>query len=147
MDIDLLAWKKNEIIFVSVVLLVIFGVSFFQLRIGQMKTRDAQRKSDVELVSRALNAYLKDYEILPLASADGKIISCGDHGSEICEWGQSDIVDFENIAYLKKIPQDPQSYKGKTYFYEVSEDRQKYKIYVTLELCKNTVECKWYAHN
>src|SRR3990167_11331245 len=98
-------------IFVSTVLVVIFGVSFFQLKIGQMKTRDAQRKADVELVSRALNAYYQDYETLPAATADGKIVSCGDHGSEICEWGHSDIVDTDNVAYLKKIPQDPFTYK------------------------------------
>ena len=145
-------FSKDEIIFVTCVLLAIFGVSYFQLKISQMKTRDAQRKSDVELVSRALNAYFEDYKILPAASAQGEIISCGFKASEVCPWGGGPLIDAVNVTYLKKLPEDPQTYKGLQYKYSVNSERTKYKICITLEYTgdkdyKKDIQCNWYAHN
>jgi hypothetical protein len=65
-------WKKSEVLFVLAILVVVFSVSFFQLRLGQAKTRDAQRKSDIELVGRALDDYLAQLEVLPEANDQGK---------------------------------------------------------------------------
>ena len=45
---SLFDWKKNEVVFVALILSVIFGISFYQLRIGEMKTRDMQRRVDLE---------------------------------------------------------------------------------------------------
>lgn len=152
MEFSIFKWTRQEIVFVTCVLLSIFGVSYFQLKISQMKTRDAQRKSDVELVSRALNAYFEDYKILPAASAQGEIISCGFKASEVCPWGGGPIIDSVNVVYLKVLPVDPQVYKGLKYNYSVNSDRTKYKICITLEYrgdkdYKNNIECNWYAQN
>lgn len=154
MEFDVLDWKKSEMVFVVCVLTVIFGVSFYQLRIGEMKTRDAQRKADVELVARALNAYYSDYEKYP-DMKDGKIVSCGEKGLDVCEWGGGPIVDEKNVIYLKKIPVDPRNW---WYVYELREGG--FRIYVGLEYsgdpgmrkdltmeCGNHVQCKWYATN
>ena len=110
-------FEKPEIIFTVVVLVIVFGVSFTQMRIGQAKTRDAQRKGDIELVSRAINAYLRDNNELPRATADGKIISCGRKALEECIWGESDIVD-PSMSFISNIfLLTPQAYMGKKYVY------------------------------
>ncbi|MEK7504511.1 MAG: hypothetical protein AAB550_03365 [Patescibacteria group bacterium] len=141
-------FEKPEIIFTVVVLVIVFGVSFTQMRIGQAKTRDAQRRGDIELVSRAINAYLKDNNELPKATSDGKIISCGRKALEECIWGESDIVDPLNVVYLKHIPADPQAYMGKKYVYTPDLINKKYKIYATLEIdCRNNVQCNYYVQN
>lgn len=138
---------------VGLVFLMILGISIFQLRIGQMKTRDAQRKADVELVARALKAYKDDHKLLPMeATGSGKIKSCGKNGEFVCEWGEGKLVDEQNVVYMNKLPIDPFAYKGWTYIYDGK------KIYVALEnnndkgirkglttWCGNGVQCNWYA--
>ena len=152
MEYSLFKWTRQEIIFVTCVLLSIFGVSYFQLKISQMKTRDTQRKSDVELVSRALNAYFEDYKILPAASVQGEIISCGFKASEVCPWGGGPLIDAVNVTYLKVLPVDPQAYKNIKYIYSTNPERSKYKICITLEYkgdkaYKKDIQCNWYVSN
>lgn len=157
MEFNILDWRKNEIVFVVVVLTAILGVSVFQLKIGEMKTRDAQRKADAELVGRALERYFEDHGRYP-TEKDGKIVSCGDKGFDVCEWDGMNLVDEDNVVYLKRIPLDPLTDKGRTYVYEM--DGEKYRVLVGLEnkrdsgirggltkWCGDGVECNWYAGN
>ncbi len=155
---DLLKWDKFELGVVASVILVVFGISFYQLQISRMKTRDAQRKSDTELVAKSLEAYYQDYRVYPLAGDGGVIVSCGSKGVRNCVWGDDRIVDEDNIAYLEHVPNDPFADFGYRYIYEVSSDRQHYKIYSALEYrgdkdsrsdltveCALSVKCRWYA--
>ena len=137
--------------FVVAVLLVIVGISGLQLRVSQMKTRDAQRKADVELVGRALSVYLEDHKILPAAD-EGKIVGCGYLGGEVCEWGGGPMIDAEEVTYLKKLPVDPWADKGWKYVYSTNTERTRYKICISLEYkadkeFKNDIQCNWYAKN
>lgn len=145
--------SKSEILMVGSVFLFILGISAFQLKIGQMKTRDAQRKADVELVARALRAYKDDHKFLPVeATGSGKINSCGKNGEFACEWGTGKIVDAQNVVYMEKLPVEPFAFKGWSYMYDGQ------KIYVVLEnkrdkgirkglttWCGNAVQCNWYV--
>jgi len=143
-----LNWKKSEIGFVAVVLVCLVGVSFLQLRLGQQKTRDAQRHADLELVGRALDAYLSDHKILPAATADGRIIACGDIGDKPCDWNSGPMMDQEGVAYINKLPIDPFTSKGWQYVYTVTPNRLNYKVTTLLEYgCKNLVQCNWYVKN
>lgn len=160
MDFSLINWKKNEIGFVVGVVFLILGVSLFQLRISMMKTRDAQRKADVELVARAMEAYFSDYKEYPTASENGEIVACGREGLEVCVWGQGKVVDRDEVVYLNKLPIEPLVQKGYKYVYWVDEDRQNFKIYVSLEyrsdpafknnltvMCGEKIQCRWYVGN
>lgn len=142
---SVLEWEKKEIVFVTAVLLILFGISFYQLKLGQMKTRDAQRKADVELVGRALTVYLEDHRILPMA-VGGKIGACGYLRSQGCEWGRDAIKDEEGVVYLKKLPIDPWADRGWKYIYGTNSERTKYKICINLER-KKDVQCSWYVEN
>ncbi len=143
---------KKDYLLIGGVFLLIFGISFFQLRIGQMKTRDAQRKADVEMIARALRAIKDDHKYLPEATESGKIRSCGKNGLFVCEWSEGKIVDEQNVVYMEKLPIDPFAFKGWTYVYDGK------KIYIALEnkrdkgirkglttACGNEVQCNWYV--
>lgn len=158
MDFSLIAWKKGEVVFLGVVVVVIMAVAGGQLWLGGMKARDSQRKADVDLVARALKTYYEDYGIYPAADGTGRIVGCGEGGREACGWGEGTLVDEKNIAYLKKIPRDPYSFRGWSYMYSVSSDRRGFRVYAGLEYerdggakrdltvgCGERVQCKWYA--
>jgi hypothetical protein len=153
-------WNVSKLLFTGGVILVIFLVSLFQLRIGEMKTRDAQRKADARLVYDALGSFYNDFHYYPASTDDGKIIQCKEQGLETCEWGEGPIVDAKNVSYLNKIPRDPKTNQGSKYVYEVSPDRKSARIYATLEYkrdpeiknhltkeCGLNVQCNWYVGN
>ena len=149
------SWKKSEVLVVALTLLAVFGLSFYQLKIGEMKTRDSQRRSDTEVVARSLKEYFKQYGKYP-ASMDGLIVSCGSRGIQACEWGDSSLVDDDNVVYLKNMPKDPLYEKEFRYVYEVDKDMKNFKIYARLEYlndpvvrinltvkCGNELQCNW----
>lgn len=152
---SLFSWNKKEFLGVLSIVGVIFLVSFYQLRIGEMKTRDSQRRSDTELVARSLKEYFKQYGQYP-RSLEGKILSCGSRGIDACEWGDSTFVDDDSVVYLQNMPKDPKSYQGFSYVYEVDQSRKNFKIYARLEYegdpvvrkgltveCGNGLQCNW----
>ncbi len=156
---SLFEWKKTEAAFVFGVLLFIFGISYFQVKLGEMKTRDAQRVSDVEMVSRGLRRFRDDHGFVPLeATGSGRLLSCGSLGTEECDWGTGRLVDEQEVTYVNLLPGDPLENKGFSYMYEASADRKNFKIYVALEnpsdkkikrgltkQCGINVQCNWYV--
>lgn len=154
------SWQKKEFIFLVGVISLIFGVSFYQLQTSKMKTRDTQRRSDTELVGRAIDAYFLDHQTYPAASVSGAIVSCGSKGLEECEWGEGKIVDEDNVTYLERLPREPFFDQGYKYIYEVSSDRKHYRIYSVLEYtrdpayrkdlnieCGPGAKCGWYVEH
>ena len=152
-------WKKNELVFVIGTVAGIMLISSWQLAIGGMKTRDAQRKADTALVARALGRYFSDYAHFP-PEENGRIVSCGREGQEICEWGEGPMIDQDNVQYLPKIPRDPWAEKGWTYVYKTDDSGQNFTIYSGLEYrrdkqektgltekCSERVQCKWFVKN
>lgn len=144
--------------FGAVVLVV--AISANQLVTGQQKARDAQRRADVELVGRAMEAYFGDFQIYPEATESGQIVSCGDRGADVCRWGNDMIVDHDNVVYLKNLPGDPWASLGRQYKYVTDEYRSKFRIYTALEyegdpvvkhdlteVCGNNVQCNWYVES
>lgn len=132
----------------AAVLVLLFGISSFQLRLGQQKTRDAQRKADLELVGRSLDAFLSDHKILPPANSDGKIVACGDLGDKACDWDSGPLLDAQGVIYITKLPIDPFSKRGWKYTYSASENRLNYKLCTSLEYhADSSVQCNWYVAN
>ncbi|OGD08877.1 hypothetical protein A2397_05940 [Candidatus Amesbacteria bacterium RIFOXYB1_FULL_44_23] len=156
---SLLDWKKSEAGILAVTVIVIFGLSFFQIKLGEIKTRDAQRKADAEMIGRGIRKFRDDYKVVPeMATAEGKIKSCGNEGGLVCEWGKGRLTDEEGVIYVNLIPGDPLTSKGRTYVYWASPDRQTFRIYAGLEnggdkdikrdltvMCGDNVQCNWYV--
>lgn len=158
-DFSVLSWSKRELGYVMVVMLSILAISAWQLNLGEIKARDAQRKSDTELIARSLITYYQAQDIYPEAK-NGMMVACGSGGEDVCEWGNSELKDIDGVVYLKNIPRDPWTEKGYMYVYTTSENRQSFKIYVALEnksdkdlkrdlttMCGEKIQCMWYVEN
>ncbi len=152
--------SKSEIVFVVTVILIVFGLSWFQLKDGERKTRDVQRKADVELVARKLAVFYSDHNYYPPASPSGEIVSCGLGATLPCKWGEDPIVDSEGVSYLSKLPNDPFAGDGRKYIYTAASTPGKVRIYIALERkqdkdikkdltveCGNHVQCNWYVED
>jgi type II secretory pathway pseudopilin PulG len=99
------------------------GVSNFQS--ARIKARDVSRKSDLQTVSKSLEAYVNDHRAYPLSSSDGEIICKSDNSS--CEWG-SEFSDTTGTIYAATLPQDS---SGASYRY--SSNGSSYTLYAFLE--------------
>jgi len=104
---------------------VLAGSTFFALNPGVQlaKTRDAQRKNDLEQIRNALDAYYSDYNVYPSA-INGKVNGI--------DWGNSWPSD--QPYYMIKIPKDPLS--SQNYNYE--SDGSFYRLYAKLERCSDS---------
>ncbi len=88
---------------------------------GQLaKSRDAQRKNDLERIKSALDIYYNDKNNYPAAGAGGTIAGV--------PWGNP------WSPYMTKTPKDPLS--GQDYRYE--SDGSSYRLYARLERCSDS---------
>jgi type II secretory pathway pseudopilin PulG len=149
-------FKKDEIIIISLILLFLASVSFFNFKTALRRARDAQRRADVSSVANALEKFHKDYGKFPLSSEDGKIKACkpenfddlvnklnedqsfsfSDYLSNLkaCEWGKdslASLIDEKKEPYLQSLPRDPHYEDAITYYYLSNGNR--YQIYTYLE--------------
>ncbi|OGM05196.1 hypothetical protein A2125_01690 [Candidatus Woesebacteria bacterium GWB1_43_5] len=114
------------------VLVTLVGATF---RNSQMRGRDAQRKSDLNQMLKALELFYSDYGLYPQDSV-GKISACPYQPATgvgtPCAWGTSEFTDSKSI-YFKQLPADPSS--SDTYFYRVvpGSNRQKFQVFARLE--------------
>ncbi|OGH30878.1 MAG: hypothetical protein A3J69_00595 [Candidatus Levybacteria bacterium RIFCSPHIGHO2_02_FULL_42_12] len=85
------------------------------------KGRDAQRKSDLAQIQKALEAYYQDFNNYPSHSVSYKIVD----SAEI-DWGG----DFS--PYMRKLSKDPSS--NRNYIYNTDNStRQAFYLYASLE--------------
>jgi prepilin-type N-terminal cleavage/methylation domain-containing protein len=135
---------RNLLGFTLVELLIVMGIigvlaTFF---IGsytgvQRRARDANRKSDLAQMSKALELYFNDYRRYPAAAADasGKIMGCPYllAGSTACVWDNTDQFTDNRTVYYKTVPGDPQFNLGALYLYRTNANGTYYKLYAKLE--------------
>lgn len=86
------------------------------------KGRDAQRKSDLAQIQRALEIYYQDYNKYP---DDGTSNNNLDYHIDNIEWGSS------FAPYMQRLPADP--YPFRRYVYISEDPHQSYKLYASLE--------------
>ncbi len=115
-----------EILVVMIIIGILTTIGIRGFVQSQIKTRDAQRKHDLEQVKRALELYYNDYDQYPADSGDG-LIKLAD-GTEL-DWG-SEFTDSNGTVYMIKLPRDPRGY---SYYYETLNDNKSYYLYAYLE--------------
>lgn len=129
-------------------LVVIFGllvvVSLPNFIVSLRRARDAQRRADIGSIQGAIFRYQEDFGTYPL-SINGKIAACEpvsykDVGGikhpifSACEYGKSSLSDLSDgsyPAYMKIIPNDPDTGRKTIYYYFSSGSR--FQIYGSLE--------------
>lgn len=104
--------------------LVVLGLNnFFK---SQVKARDAQRKSDLEQLTKALELYYNDKGHYPIDDGNGHLVLPYDENDDgtvdgtdtfkELAWGDKfDDPDNQFSIYMGNLPQDP---KGYTYYYQ-----------------------------
>jgi hypothetical protein len=160
MDFSLFEFRRTELTVLLGVVALVGTLSVFQIKIGEMKTRDTQRKDDVSQLLRRIQKYQDDHKVLPKGDSQGRILACGSSFAEPCEWGNSTIIDEIGVVYVTGLPKDPRSYEGRTYRYEVFPEGLRFRIYTALEdlsdrerrknltlECGMNVQCNWYVGN
>ena len=123
-----------EILVVIAIIAILAGLGLGSYMSAQMKSRDARRKADLDVVAKALEVYLNDKGQYPEDGA-GAIKGCQttvDGPIVTCEWGVG-WHDGHNTFYLNRLPTDP---SNSTYYYE--SDGTKYVLYAHLENTKDS---------
>ena len=110
-----LGFTLIELLVVIVILGILATVGLGSFQSSQMKGRDAQRKSDLSQIQKALEMYYNDKGAYPTS-----IPSAGN------EWRDTTVTG--GTLYMKTVPGDP---KGGNYCYE--SDGTYYKLYAKLE--------------
>jgi prepilin-type N-terminal cleavage/methylation domain-containing protein len=109
-----------ELLIAVTILGILATVGLGSFQSSQMKGRDAQRKSDLSQIQKALEMYYNDKGGYPLSIPEAGI-----------EW--KDLSVSDGTLYMKSVPGDP---RGGSYCYE--SDGTYYKIYAKLENTKDS---------
>jgi prepilin-type N-terminal cleavage/methylation domain-containing protein len=125
-----------ELLVVVAILGILAVVGLDSFFFSQAKGRDAQRKSDLAAVAKALETYQNDFNRYPSGNVNGEIEGCGD-GNDACEWGgvfsatmNDGAVNEVTQTYMSVLPVEPTT--GGSYYY-VSTTGSSYSLYATLE--------------
>lgn len=119
-----------EILVVMAILGIMAGMIGMVSISSRLRARDARRKSNMDQIANALEMYLNDYGVYPVATANGEISGCGVDGAQACVWG-SEFSDDNGTVYMGKIPGDPTSTYN--YYYWSSADGKEFQLYSLLE--------------
>ncbi len=100
------------------------------------RARDAQRKSDLVQVKKALRMYYNDQDPTVYPEDDGgKILACGDPPTTTFDWGTEFVCG--EMTYVKKLPNDPLNKPGEvdspSYNYRQEDDGQDFCLWAELE--------------
>ena len=87
------------------------------------KSNDADRKSDLSQMQRALELYYQDNGAYPPSSGDFKLFI----GSTTLAWGSA------WLPYIKALPKDPTASRTYAYYVPASGNGQTYYLYASLE--------------
>lgn len=128
------AFTLVELLVVIAIIGVLASIGLANFRTSQIKSRDAQRKSDAKQIQNTVELIYNDHGAYPLANAAGQILACNYNvadpaSSGACTWGDTDTsISDTNTLYLKRIPADPGAFD---YYY--ASTGTKYKILSRLE--------------
>lgn len=114
-----------ELLVVMVIIGILAAIGFGSFQSSQLKGRDANRKSDLNQIGKALETYYNDKGSYPIGAA-GLINGCS--GGSSCDWGDP-FVDENGTTYMIEIPADPRD--NMSYYYV--SDGTYYQIYANLE--------------
>jgi Tfp pilus assembly protein PilE len=114
-----------ELIIILVVIGILSFINYQQFALAQAKSRDVQRKSDLNEFSKVILEYQADYNKLPSDELINKL------------WGKN-FVD-KGYVYAASVPKE--KYGNEEYCYEAGKDGTSFKMFAELE-DKSDPDCK-----
>lgn len=125
--------NKEESFVIAFVLVVIMALTFVNLQISFRRSRDFQRKEDVNSLSFNLFRFHEEFGFYPPSSEKGEVLACKkddlpedttniplDELYAPCRYGfdaLQDLTDLTREPYMRALPSDPDTDKGVSYFY------------------------------
>lgn len=116
-----------ELLIVMAIMGILSAIGIGNFQTARIKARDVARKSDLQSISKSLEAYVNDHRTYPLSDIDGQII-CDSTTQNACAWGEV-FSDEKGTIYSAKLPQDSAGFD----YYYTSSDGSSYDIYAYLE--------------
>jgi len=121
--------KKKSLIIELLIIVIAIGILGFitykQFSLAQAKSRDLQRRSDLNEFSKVIKFYFADYGELPSNELINSL------------WGKNFIDN--GYVYANSVPKEKAG--NKEYCYEVGNDGITFKMFAEFEN-KNDVDCK-----
>lgn len=124
--------KPSEVTVFLLTILVIVGLSFYNYNLSAARSRNEERRENLDEIQAALILFHKTYGFYP-KSSNGKIQACKGPETNIkrglliyenlvpCEWGKDglseDPTDSGLVKLLDPIPPDPNAENGYQYMY------------------------------
>src|SRR6187551_316600 len=96
-----------ELLIVIAILGILSVIGINNFITARIKALDAERKSDLQTISKSLEAYINDHSLYPSTT-------------ELPAWGQP-FTDTKGTIYTAKLPADP---GGHTYAYVPASDKK-----------------------
>lgn len=129
-------FTKEELKALGIIFLVLLIIAIPNFLVSFQRGRDVDRKTDLGTIVLALASFKERFGYYPAGSENGKIVACLNQGEKPeydihkhvtnfkpCEWGDESVMG--------KLPVDPSSTKGFSYYYK--SDEKRYNIYTSLE--------------
>ena len=131
---DFLTKKTGFTLIELLVVITIIGMLatllLYNFNDARLRTRDAQRKSDLRQIKSALSIYYSVWEEYPIHNTDYDIVGCGDGETPtVCTWGEAWTREGE--VYIKPLPNDPLS--DQSYYYEKKLSADSFILKAVLE--------------
>lgn len=122
--------KKNKNLLLEILIIVFASgilsfITYKQFALAQAKSRDLQRRSDLNEFAKVIKLYFADYGKLP----DEKLINS--------LWGKQFIDN--GYVYANSVPKEKSG--DKEYCYALGDDEATFKMFAEFEN-KNDVDCK-----
>jgi type II secretion system protein G len=97
-----------ELLVVIAIIGILSAIGINNFMSARIKAIDAQKKSDLQTISKSLEAYANDHQTYPLSDGNGRIICQPTQNPNYCDWNTA-FTDGTS-TYTPKLPIDPNGY-------------------------------------
>ncbi|MGB9911056.1 MAG: type II secretion system protein [Microgenomates group bacterium] len=116
-----------ELLVVISIIGILTALIMVNFNAARERARDAQRKSDLDQIKKALRMYYNDFGVYPQNDSSNKIRGC--NPLVTFNWGTP--FTCGGMSYMKILPQDPS--EGRTYKYLQTSSGNDFCLWTTLE--------------
>lgn len=120
-----------EILVVTTIIAILASVVMIDLRGSQYEGRNAERKSELQVMQAALELYRKDHGQYPAGCNGGDELSGGPGSGYECTDSTQQFIIGLSPEYIPELPKDPLLDKNETfkgYVYITNDDQTVYKL-------------------
>lgn len=124
-----------ELLLAMAIMMILSVVGIGAYTQATLKSRDTERKNDLNQIAKSLEMFMNDVQRYPHA-VDGVMMCPGRDGTEVACGDQiysytGTLPDREMALYMQSVPEDPVD--GREYVYQENSLTGGYSLYASLE--------------